>query len=200
VAVALPRSAATVVAFLAVLQAGAVYMPLDCSYPAARLQMLLDDARPALLIDGPATAALRCARLPDAARRRWPPAQPPEPFTFLPTCLPPEVSPPTWPTSSTPPAPPARPSPWASRMPLPLNLAFARRSHAPVGPGDRILAGVSVGFDVSIEQLLLPLLHGAAVVIAPALGQLDARAFWSLLNEHQRLRRQLRAQLHRRGL
>ena len=49
----------------------------------------------------------------------------------------------------------------------PVNLAFARRAcHDPLGVGDRVLAGISVGFDVSIGQLLLPLLSGAAVVIA----------------------------------
>ncbi|MES2613333.1 MAG: condensation domain-containing protein, partial [Pseudomonadota bacterium] len=44
VAVALPRSADTVVALLAILKAGAVYLPLDLAYPAQRLQYLLDDA------------------------------------------------------------------------------------------------------------------------------------------------------------
>ncbi|MEC3980368.1 non-ribosomal peptide synthetase [Amycolatopsis sp. H20-H5] len=50
VAVALPRSADTVVALLAILKLGAVYLPVDIEYPADRIHYLLDDARPALLV------------------------------------------------------------------------------------------------------------------------------------------------------
>ncbi|MFD8819412.1 amino acid adenylation domain-containing protein, partial [Streptomyces sp. NPDC059627] len=50
VALALPRSAEQVVAVLAVLKAGAAYLPVDPQYPAARIAYLLQDARPALLV------------------------------------------------------------------------------------------------------------------------------------------------------
>ncbi|MFE2077192.1 amino acid adenylation domain-containing protein, partial [Streptomyces misionensis] len=50
VAVALPRSAELVVAVLAVLKTGAAFVPVDPEYPAARTALLLDDARPALLV------------------------------------------------------------------------------------------------------------------------------------------------------
>ncbi|OEV05565.1 non-ribosomal peptide synthetase [Streptomyces oceani] len=56
VAVALPRSVDTVVALLAVLRSGAVYMPIDIAYPAERIAYLLDDAAPVILLcelDGP---------------------------------------------------------------------------------------------------------------------------------------------------
>ncbi|WP_224282082.1 non-ribosomal peptide synthetase, partial [Streptomyces sp. LS1784] len=50
VALALPRSADLVVAVLAVLKAGAAYVPVDPRYPAARIAYLLRDTRPSLLL------------------------------------------------------------------------------------------------------------------------------------------------------
>ncbi|MGW0238906.1 condensation domain-containing protein, partial [Streptomyces sp. NPDC002996] len=101
VAVALPRSAELVVAVLAVMKAGAAYLPVDAEYPADRIRYMLDDAAPALLVttgaladslpggvprflvdadgpvtaDGPATAeALVTAALPDVVQRPQAPA------------------------------------------------------------------------------------------------------------------------------
>src|SRR5688572_5862257 len=38
------------IALLAILKAGAVYVPIDPSYPAARIQVMLEDTAPALLL------------------------------------------------------------------------------------------------------------------------------------------------------
>ncbi|MBT2383977.1 non-ribosomal peptide synthetase [Streptomyces sp. ISL-11] len=50
VALALPRSADTVVALLAVLKAGGVCQPLDLGHPEQRLTAVLDDTRPGCLL------------------------------------------------------------------------------------------------------------------------------------------------------
>ena len=50
VAIAFERSLEAVVALLAVLKAGACYLPLDPGYPAERLAFMLDDARPTLVL------------------------------------------------------------------------------------------------------------------------------------------------------
>lgn len=51
VALRLPRSAELVVAVLAVLKTGAAYLPIDPDYPAARITYMLEDARPAVVLD-----------------------------------------------------------------------------------------------------------------------------------------------------
>ena len=50
VAVATGRTAAMAVALLAVLRSGAAYLPVDPQYPAARITLVLDDARPRMVI------------------------------------------------------------------------------------------------------------------------------------------------------
>ncbi|MFL6286412.1 MAG: amino acid adenylation domain-containing protein, partial [Pyrinomonadaceae bacterium] len=50
VALALPRSPDLVVAILAVLKAGAAYLPLDPDYPPARISLMLSDASASLLV------------------------------------------------------------------------------------------------------------------------------------------------------
>ncbi|MFE5039416.1 amino acid adenylation domain-containing protein [Streptomyces sp. NPDC056683] len=66
VAVAMERSAELVVALLAVLKAGGAYLPVDPQYPAERIEFMLRDAAPALVL----TVADTAATLPPAAPAR----------------------------------------------------------------------------------------------------------------------------------
>ena len=68
----------------------------------------------------------------------------------------------------------------------PVNLLFARNAcHDPLGPGDRVLAVISVSFDVSVGQLLFPLLKGATVVVAGDLKAMGGSGFWSLVTDQR---------------
>ncbi|WP_370422148.1 amino acid adenylation domain-containing protein [Streptomyces sp. QH1-20] len=60
VALALPRSVDIAVAQLAVVKAGAAFLPVDPDYPADRISYILDDSAPALLV----TDSEHAARLP----------------------------------------------------------------------------------------------------------------------------------------
>ncbi|MFH8472612.1 amino acid adenylation domain-containing protein [Streptomyces sp. NPDC018000] len=58
VAIAMPKSARSVLAVLAVLKTGAAYLPLDVNYPLERLRYVIDDARPDLVLTTGAAADL----------------------------------------------------------------------------------------------------------------------------------------------
>ncbi|MCX4758392.1 amino acid adenylation domain-containing protein [Kitasatospora purpeofusca] len=74
VALALPRSAETVVAQLAVLKAGAAFLPLDAEYPLERTAHMLADARPAAVLstgDWPLPEALEGQTVLPADADAW---------------------------------------------------------------------------------------------------------------------------------
>jgi amino acid adenylation domain-containing protein len=57
VGLCIERSMDMIVAVLGIWKAGAAYLPLDLAYPAERLALMLEDARPALIVSSPATAS-----------------------------------------------------------------------------------------------------------------------------------------------
>ena len=63
VAIAMPRSAESLVAFLAVMKAGGVYVPLDIEYPRDRLLYMMQDSRAQLLLTH--SRALQQLPIPD---------------------------------------------------------------------------------------------------------------------------------------
>jgi len=65
VGVFMERSAQAIVALLAILKAGGAYLPLDPAYPADRIAMIVDDAKPAVLL----TESALAARLPAQTAR-----------------------------------------------------------------------------------------------------------------------------------
>jgi len=177
VGVALPRSLETVISALGILKAGAVYLPLDPVIPDLRLGFLLRDARAVLVITDQSIAQRLPPELP-----QWRLAQSAAGATPRPVALTPEHLAYIIYTSGSTGSPKGVAVSHASLV----NLSHARtRGHDPIGPGDRVLAAISVGFDVSIGQLLLPLLAGACVVVAPDLRSLSADAFWAFLSDQR---------------
>ncbi|MEU7584235.1 amino acid adenylation domain-containing protein [Streptomyces sp. NPDC041068] len=168
VALALPKSAELVVALLATVKAGAAYVPMDPAYPAERLALMLagtdpvcvvtstalaaglpGDA-PAALLDDPAFAAAVAARpatAPTDADRRAA-LRPDHPAYVIHT------------SGST-----GTPKGVVVTHRGLAGLAHSHRTLHGAGPGSRVIQFVSPSFDVSVSELCMALLSGAALVV-----------------------------------
>ncbi|MGC4812301.1 amino acid adenylation domain-containing protein [Micromonospora sp. DT228] len=165
VALALPRTADTVVALLAITKTGAAYLPVDPAYPAARVAGMLADARPALLVTSGDLAARhpdhRAVRLDDPAVRAdvdGRPARRPGDADRSVALLPAHPAYVIYTSGST-----GRPKGVVVAHRSVANLlAWARRDI-----GDRalrrVLASTSLSFDVSVFEVVVPLLAGHTV-------------------------------------
>ncbi|MFI9210520.1 Pls/PosA family non-ribosomal peptide synthetase [Streptomyces sp. NPDC053253] len=186
------------VAILAVLAAGAAYVPVDAEDPDERAELVFGEAQVRAVLgaghslktttpqpavqSGPEPAAPKPGDEPSAR-----PAPQPAP---APTVRPAPASPGHAPAAPKPgPTPAARPTPdhdaWiiftSGSTGKPKGVAVTHRSAAafvdaeaglflaqePIGPGDRVMAGLSVAFDASCEEMWLAWRHGACLVPVP---------------------------------
>ncbi|MFF7177374.1 amino acid adenylation domain-containing protein [Streptomyces sp. NPDC008121] len=167
VALALPRTEVLPVAMLAVLRAGAAYLPLDTEYPASRLDFMVRDARPAVLLTTRATGK----QVPDAEGLTRITLDDPGTVEAL------RARPDTPPRVRTAPRQPAYVLYTSGSTGTPKGVvvpheALANFLHAmgrlvPLTPEDRLLAVTTVSFDIAALEIWLPLLRGARVVLAP---------------------------------
>ncbi|MEU1515947.1 amino acid adenylation domain-containing protein, partial [Streptomyces sp. NPDC005811] len=139
VALALPRSAELVVAVLAVLKAGAAYLPLDPDYPAARREFMVGDARPVLVVDD--LAAFDTGGLPETNPKVGPAPEHPAYVIYT--------------SGST-----GRPKGVVVPHTNVVRLFGATRQWFEFGPGDVWTLFHSYAFDFSVWELWGPLLHG----------------------------------------
>lgn len=163
VAVLANRSIESVVALLAILKAGAVYVPLDPDYPASRLSTMLDRAGCRLvLVDGSVDAP----RLPAGA----PPAlavapvladTAPVPAVIVETA-PDDVAYIIFTSGST-----GQPKAVMVEHAGFVNMSLAQIDGFGLDPSDRVLQFASPSFDASLANLFMALFAGGAVVLPP---------------------------------
>lgn len=142
----MPRSAEYVINLLAVLGAGAVVAPIEPLLPELRRQMILRMLKPALRIQ--VDGDVKGSEVPDVLHTKREGDAPA--YIFF-----------TSGSSGTPKAI------LGSLKSLRRFIDWQGREFK-IGPGDRISFLTAVGFDVSLRDILLPLLHGATLVIPNA--------------------------------
>ncbi|MFC9892485.1 amino acid adenylation domain-containing protein [Nocardia sp. NPDC127579] len=172
VALRLATSVEFVVATLAVLKAGAAYLPIDPAYPADRVRYLLDDARPALVLDETtlAEAEQAAAALPD---------RDPVDADRLRALHPANTAYVIYTSGST-----GKPK----GVPVPHD-AIAEHltgftAEWALTPADRVLQSTSVSFDASLLDIFVTLNAGARVVVPKPNAYRDIPYVADLVTRH----------------
>jgi amino acid adenylation domain-containing protein len=183
VAICAERSLALVGGLLAILKAGGAYVPLDPSYPAERLEFMLEDSRAAVLLASPEALAgrpgltERGVRVVDLevalsgglsveADRRRPDLLPDHPAYAIYT------------SGST-----GRPKGAVNSHRAIVNRLLWMQGAYGLTPADRVLQKTPFSFDVSVWEFFWPLLTGARLVLARPGGHRDGAYLARLLAE-----------------
>ena len=160
VAVALPRSVFLTLALHGIVEAGAAWLPLDTGYPDDRLRMMLEDARPSLLItsedqrarfsDIPGLESL-CYQHPLAAADAAPLAlSQPEHTAYI-----------IFTSGST-----GRPKGVMVGQTAIVNRLLWMQDHYPLTADDVVAQKTPCSFDVSVWEFWWPFIAGAQLVMA----------------------------------
>jgi len=188
IGICLERSAEMLVAVLAALKSGAAYLPLDPSYPAARLRDMLDDAAPAVLLSTEriaGTLPTHAARLlliehalahgaddahdahdaHDAREEDLDTGVRSADVAYL-----------MYTSGST-----GKPKGVLVTHGGVANYLAWRHSYFPLHAADRVLQKASLSFDDSVWEMLEPLSAGAAVILARARYEFDSAYLVALM-------------------
>lgn len=178
VAVALPRSVFLSLALMAIVEAGAAYLPLDTGYPDERLGMMLEDAAPRLIIteasqlprfagrgevllyDAPLAASAVCVDI------QGPTPHHPAYIIFT--------------SGST-----GRPKGVLVGHQAIVNRLLWMQHQYPLAASDVVLQKTPCSFDVSVWEFFWPLMVGAQLVMAPPEAHRDPQQLLTLIARHR---------------
>jgi amino acid adenylation domain-containing protein len=176
VAVSMRRSADLLVALLGTMKAGAAYLPLDPALPAARIQAILDTARPMAGIHDegadalfPGSRSVADLRADGTHRRTAPRVHAPAQAAYV-----------IYTSGST-----GQPKGVVNtHAALANRLQWMQRRFA-LQPDERALLKTPYTFDVSVWELFWPLMVGAGLVIARHDGHRDADYLHALMRDQR---------------
>jgi len=139
------------ISILAVMLIGAAYVPVDADDPDERARLVFGEARVAAVITGAGLLPAAPRTVPFAAAR---PAEPDDDAWVIFTSG----------STGTPKGVAVQHRSAAAFVDAEARIFLAAE---PIGPQDRVLAGLSVAFDASCEEMWLAWRHGACLVPAP---------------------------------
>jgi amino acid adenylation domain-containing protein len=181
----LERSPQAVIGILGILKAGAGYVPLEPGYPQERLDYMLADSHPAVLLTQDSVAERVASSIIPRLRldvdidvlRRYSSDNPSRQAVGLETR---HLAYVMYTSGSS-----GRPKGAMNEHAGVVNrLLWAQQAYG-IGRGERILQKTSLSFDVSVWEVLLPLLSGGRVVVARAGGHMDPQYLVDLLEREQ---------------
>jgi amino acid adenylation domain-containing protein len=179
VAICLHRSLDLVTAMLAVMHAGAVYVPLDPHYPSSRIDQILEDANPDLVLTETAlenqfqtTSAYKLICLDKDNWRTFD-----GPVATVDNL--PELAYIIFTSGST-----GRPKGVQVRHSGLSTFLYAMSKEPGLSEDDRLLSVTTVSFDIAALELFLPLVVGATLYIASRKDTTDGKALQNLLQEN----------------
>ncbi|MFE7202706.1 amino acid adenylation domain-containing protein [Pseudonocardia alni] len=183
VALAVPRGVDLVVAQVAILRAGAAYLPVDPDQPPARTTLVLDDARPAVVLSTAGVAAelplpdgTPTVLLDDDADRAAIAAAPVAPVPDVDVLGAAYV---IHTSGST-----GRPKGVVLTHSGVTQLVATQTERLGLGADDRILGFASTGFDVAFWELCMALLSGGRLVVVPSELRLPVPELADYAHEH----------------
>ncbi|SEF52767.1 amino acid adenylation domain-containing protein [Actinacidiphila yanglinensis] len=166
VAVCLPRTVNLMVALLAVLKAGGAYVPVDPDHPRSRIDHVLRQADPVLVLDAATLDGADCSGCPGTA---------PE-VTVRPDTTQYVI----YTSGST-----GTPKGVAVPRGAVANFVAATRRRFPLSVGERMLFSTTVSFDMANTELYLPFVCGATMVMARKDTVTDPSAVLALIRRHE---------------
>ncbi|WP_017149593.1 amino acid adenylation domain-containing protein [Bacillus bingmayongensis] len=185
VALAFPRSVEMVIGMLAVLKAGAAYLPIDPEYPEDRITYILSDAQPACIL----THSSVLANLPNENHltrvvldnqdtkeklRRYPKNN----LDSFDGVVPLNPAYTIYTSGST-----GKPKGVVVPMQSLSNFLLAMQDQFSMDAHDRLLAVTTFAFDISALEIYLPLISGASVQVAQKETVQDSSALTEIIQK-----------------